>query len=675
MRRNHIILFLLFFSLGIVAQERQIVSMPRQEQLASERVLQIMQDSEGFIWYATEGGGLCRDNGRQITVFRSDAEHPDLLGSNDVSCVAEASEQFIIIGTFHGAYVMDKHDYSIRRLTEVDDKRVDDILISKKTGHWWITANKKIYEFDDKGTLLATLPISDKYIARLYEDSEGRIWFSEWDGGLWRLPLSDDIEASPANLWTLDVAPSAIVSIPQSGDLWIGTIGHGIVRYHANDGTFQHEQASGNAVCIDMLLDADEQHLWLCAPTGLLCFNINEGQLTSSGTEYSGVMGRLSLDNQGRLLVAVNNDQCFALTGDKEEAWWNGQRLLRTAADSIRLSYGLSARPTALVFDKDSLLWFSTGKDIRRKTPSQEEVVLSDTKDVSAMTFSADGTLWLATIFGTVMTYRDGQLSTDDYASNEYGDAIVDLQTDSLDRIVIVSDRFVRLYDHRRKTLRQQNIENEGVYRIELQETAPGKRWNQPEEKVVERMPQWVWMLLGVLSLLLIALLGYIGFLHRQRRRFMEAMKKLPAQEQADINHQSEEETTPISPTEVQSDDLVRDEWLQKAIATVEKNLADEHYSVEQLSTDLCMSRMTFYRKIQTATGQKPTEFIRTIRLRRAAELLREGRHTITEISCDTGFSSVSYFSRCFRTMFGVPPTLFGKNTTAEDLPSSEMPS
>lgn len=675
MRRNHIILFLLFFSLGIVAQERQIVSMPRQEQLASERVLQIMQDSEGFIWYATEGGGLCRDNGRQITVFRSDAEHPDLLGSNDVSCVAEASEQFIIIGTFHGAYVMDKHDYNIRRLTEVDDKRVDDILISKKTGHWWITANKKIYEFDDKGTLLATLPISDKYIARLYEDSEGRIWFSEWDGGLWRLPLSDDIEASPANLWTLDVAPSAIVSIPQSGDLWIGTIGHGIVRYHANDGTFQHEQASGNAVCIDMLLDADEQHLWLCATTGLLCFNINEGQLTSSGTEYSGVMGRLSLDNQGRLLVAVNNDQCFALTGDKEEAWWNGQRLLRTAADSIRLSYGLSARPTALVFDKDSLLWFSTGKDIRRKTPSQEEVVLSDTKDVSAMTFSADGTLWLATIFGTVMTYRDGQLSTDDYASNEYGDAIVDLQTDSLDRIVIVSDRFVRLYDHRRMTLRQQNIENEGVYRIELQETAPGKRWNQPEEKVVERMPQWVWMLLGVLSLLLIALLGYIGFLHRQRGRFMEAMKKLPAQEQADINHQSEEETTPISPTEIQSDDLVRDEWLQKAIATVEKNLADEHYSVEQLSTDLCMSRMTFYRKIQTATGQKPTEFIRTIRLRRAAELLREGRHTITEISCDTGFSSVSYFSRCFRTMFGVPPTLFGKNTTAEDLPSSEMPS
>ena len=75
----------------------------------------------------------------------------------------------------------------------------------------------------------------------------------------------------------------------------------------------------------------------------------------------------------------------------------------------------------------------------------------------------------------------------------------------------------------------------------------------------------------------------------------------------------------------------------------------------------MCMSRMTFYRKIQSATGQKPTEFIRTIRLRRAAELLREGRLSITEITYDTGFSSVSYFSRCFRAMYGVSPTQWGK--------------
>ena len=101
------------------------------------------------------------------------------------------------------------------------------------------------------------------------------------------------------------------------------------------------------------------------------------------------------------------------------------------------------------------------------------------------------------------------------------------------------------------------------------------------------------------------------------------------------------------------------DELLQKAIAQVEKNLSNDQYTVEELSRDLCMSRMTFYRKIQSLTGQKPTEFIRTIRLRHAAELLREGKLTVTEVSYATGFSSISYFSRSFRTMYGVPPTQF----------------
>ena len=107
-------------------------------------------------------------------------------------------------------------------------------------------------------------------------------------------------------------------------------------------------------------------------------------------------------------------------------------------------------------------------------------------------------------------------------------------------------------------------------------------------------------------------------------------------------------------------------QWLQRAIAQVEAHLDDEGYTVEQLSSDMCMSRMTFYRKIQSATGYTPSEFVRTIRLRRAAELLRKGGMSVTEISYATGFSSVSYFSRCFRTMFGMSPTQFSGSTSAE---------
>ena len=118
--KNYIplLLFVLLLPCAGQSQRMQRLSLPNREQLSAERILHVMQDSEGFLWYATEGGGLCRDDGRQVLVFRSDADHPDLLGGNDVDCMAEAGQR-IIIGSFHGAYILDKRDYSISRLAEV----------------------------------------------------------------------------------------------------------------------------------------------------------------------------------------------------------------------------------------------------------------------------------------------------------------------------------------------------------------------------------------------------------------------------------------------------------------------------------------------------------------------------------------------------------------------------
>ena len=549
------------------AQEQQELTFPRLEQLSAQHVTHVIQDSEGYLWYGTEGGGVCRDDGHQILVFRSDAEHPDLLGSNSIACLAEATQRYIIIGTYHGAFLLDKHDYSIRRMIEVDDKRVDDIIISKN-GHWWMTSNKKVYEYADR-KLINIYPAGDKYIFRLQEDQEGMIWATEWEGGLLQL----------------------------------------------KDGHFIQVRAKNDTIDFR----------------------------------------RIMTDDQGRQLVANGLGECHALDNNRQKPFFDGKFFTKFTGDSIRRTYGLSTRPTAIALPprpsgrlREGELWFSTGKDIRCKTKDTEQIILPDTKDVSAMCFAKDGTLWLATIFGTIMTYKDGQLLTDEYASNEYGDAVLALQTDSLGRLIIVYDRYVRLYDPTRQTLRQQNIEADGIYRIELQETEPGKRWSMPQQSVAEQMPLWIWWLLGSLLLMLLALSGYILFLRRQRQRFLAVMKrKTTTPEQTQEEQIAEEQPS------------LNDEWLQQAIDYVEKNITDEHYSVEQLSNDLCMSRMTLYRKIQSATGQKPTEFIRTIRMRRAAELLREGRLTITEISYATGFSSVSYFSRCFRTMYGVAPTQF----------------
>jgi transcriptional regulator GlxA family with amidase domain len=93
-------------------------------------------------------------------------------------------------------------------------------------------------------------------------------------------------------------------------------------------------------------------------------------------------------------------------------------------------------------------------------------------------------------------------------------------------------------------------------------------------------------------------------------------------------------------------------EFLKKAIALVEKNLGKQ-YTVEQLSSDLCMERTGLYKKLSAIVDKSPSIFMRSIRLSHAARLIRESNHTLAEIATMTGFSSASYLSRCFQEEYG----------------------
>lgn len=97
--------------------------------------------------------------------------------------------------------------------------------------------------------------------------------------------------------------------------------------------------------------------------------------------------------------------------------------------------------------------------------------------------------------------------------------------------------------------------------------------------------------------------------------------------------------------------------FIAKAVEAVERNLDTPGYSVAQLSRDMCMDRTGLYRKLTTLLEQSPSTFIRDIRLRNAARLLREGKHTITEIAEMSGFSSTSHMSRCFQERYGCRPS------------------
>ncbi len=95
---------------------------------------------------------------------------------------------------------------------------------------------------------------------------------------------------------------------------------------------------------------------------------------------------------------------------------------------------------------------------------------------------------------------------------------------------------------------------------------------------------------------------------------------------------------------------------LEKIKECIDRNLTNSDYSVAELSSDVCMSRMNLYRKLLSITGQTPSDFIKTIRLKKAASLLLEKSTTIVDVAYAVGYSTPSYFTRSFKTEFGMTP-------------------
>jgi AraC-like DNA-binding protein len=113
-----------------------------------------------------------------------------------------------------------------------------------------------------------------------------------------------------------------------------------------------------------------------------------------------------------------------------------------------------------------------------------------------------------------------------------------------------------------------------------------------------------------------------------------------------------------LQPSEVKVSSM-DETFIKEVQEVIEKNLSDQFFNVEKLGEKLYMSRATLYRKISALTGLSPREFIKSYRLKRGAQLLRANFGNITEVAFEVGFSSTTYFGKCFKEKFHQLPSAF----------------
>lgn len=140
-----------------------------------------------------------------------------------------------------------------------------------------------------------------------------------------------------------------------------------------------------------------------------------------------------------------------------------------------------------------------------------------------------------------------------------------------------------------------------------------------------------------------------VSFLEARIANLLEMRRRL----------QQKYSSVPLAPIEELAPTPLDNELLRKMQTVIEENFSNPQLNVDFLVEKMGLSRSSLYAKIKTLADVSPNELIQLTRLKKAAELLKEGRYRVSEVSYMVGFGSTGYFSRCFQKQFGIRPTDF----------------
>ena len=202
---------------------------------------------------------------------------------------------------------------------------------------------------------------------------------------------------------------------------------------------------------------------------------------------------------------------------------------------------------------------------------------------------------------------------------------------------------------------------SKGEFELEVRATDENGLWSKSTLTVmIQCLPAWYetgWAYLFYILVVLSVVWG-LGRMYMKLRKPIIAQTVLPLEQNPEQRHEIDPlpEEGKVEANSISASD---EQLIRKALDMVEKNLSNPEYSIEDLSRDMCMSRATLYRKITSITGSSPSDFVKNVRLRKAAELLKEGGLSIAEIADQVGFNTPSYFTKSFKKLFGVLPTQY----------------
>lgn len=675
-----LIAFLLVCSLISAAQVYRPHTL---EQLPLVGVNAMLQDREGYIWYAMTEGGLCRDNGYQVDIFRNDRTDTHRLGhSNGVLSICETADGDICLGTRENIYLLRKSDYSIIPLdTTIRKGKVGHIFNSRNgdiialTGSGWC-------RFDKHGKRIANVTEAQILHDITPSDTIPRNNFRDRLGHSWRI-INSEPAIEPGSGCTIRLLP------PSPYDLSKMKRCHDCkgVTYQGDTDGITITTTSSRRLIARLGGLSNIRQVVPRRDGGIYFISAHDALATCTP---GGVVTSLVKGGESKTLAVAANGSIW-IGGWHGEIWRydkNGGRLILDDVASISNSDPIEG----MAADKHNRLWIVTDKSIKIYDIASRSYRLITTRNPLAaikqfFTIEASG--------DSIIAYgRAGNLSimaTPHTSLPAPAIAMTNIITDgrntplpphTTEVSVTPEAESVELlfstFDHLNATdlVMSYRINggewhdlpagnnrisfqqpHKGKYTIEVHFTGSTCQGEGTQTFVLHRMPAWweAWWAYIIYALLIVCIAIVIDRIYISYRNAHRRLRELQAK--LDDFMRDRTQTVKSLPSSIATNDADQ-AFIEKAMTIVEQHVSDVDYDVAKFAQDLCMSRATLYRMFSNATGQSPLEFIRTIRLKQAEEMLRKNHDmTVESVAAKTGFASVSNFSKRFKEMFGITPS------------------
>lgn len=587
----------------------------------------ILRDGKGSTWISTYGNGLFRldEKTNRLTHYTSKNGQQGYIPSNYIHYMTKDKEDGIWIATeYSGVTRIWEEDLDFRYVFPSNERtrpRANSVRMVTQTG-------------------------------------DGELFIANKAGDLYRWKPEEDTMAFEKSF------PAAVYAVlkQKDGTIWYGTRGEGMFIGEEN---YRHEHNNPYSLPNDNIfyLHSDRKgRIWVGTFGGGTALSVKDS---------SGKMSFRALFNDRH---GLNEHRC--LTEDSDGRFWIGTSdgILTFHPDSILnnptayRTHTVSASSNSkvdirhLMRDSRGQLWIATGNSgmaIAATTMSGDlKIVRTFTTDeglpsncIQASIEDRNGNVWISTENGIAMINgRDNSVESHFFSRealrNIFSEAAIVASDDG--QIATGSNDGVLIFNP------LNFLGQPGQHDVNM--------LTEPDDEEKGSSRRWATYLIILLDVVIVGVITFLLVRYGWPATRWRAKKRIPVPEPSS-SPERKILTERLPRTEATPSKSADEEFLERIEAVAMANLSNAGFSMDDFASELNVGRAVFYRRLRSLLEVSPNDYLKNLRLEKAAEMLKVNPEmNVAEIADSVGFSDSLYFSKCFKGKYGLSPTSFRKN-------------